>query len=332
MPVGAEVASLRTAKSQTFIAEQGYRTVISAATGELPGQRRAVAADRHVVGRGRRCRFLRGRRRRLDTPQSSPQASRQASSRSATPRTRCLIRYRVALSAPGSVSGSTITYRNALAGTDVSYTAGPSGVKETITLASRVAAVGLAGRAAHNISGADPHRYGRQRGADGRCQEQQRSGFSSASAVDANGVEAAAGQAKLSIGELTPGRRLVGVALDRAWLTAPSRVYPVTVDPSTLIGGADDCYLQSGSTADTNLCTNPVADLGLKSGVYTGRYLFDFDFSSIPAGAMIKHGRRTILCREHLPGPADQQRNHRSTRRHPNTRLISRNLELLRRL
>nr|MDT0664372.1 DNRLRE domain-containing protein [Micromonospora sp. DSM 115978] len=68
-----------------------------------------------------------------------------------------------------------------------------------------------------------------------------------------------------TLGEAADGQVLLQVELDREWLAAPERVFPVRVDPTVtyLNGGADDTYVSSA-----NPFTSHSADWALNSGIY----------------------------------------------------------------
>lgn len=82
-------------------------------------------------------------------------------------------------------------------------------------------------------------------------------------------------------GNPTIGQKLV-VTLDKAWLDAPSRVYPVVVDPTTSYynTGEDDTYVMSNFTRDN------ASDPMLKLGTYDGGTHIGIDFMNFNVSAL----------------------------------------------
>ena len=86
------------------------------------------------------------------------------------------------------------------------------------------------------------------------------------------------------------------VTPDQAWLTAPERVYPVTIDPTITKETTDDTYVQSNIC-----CTDVSAENEMKSGTYDGggtkaRSLLKFADvqTQIPNGATITGARMYV--------------------------------------
>ncbi|KJE21709.1 RHS repeat-associated core domain, partial [Frankia torreyi] len=78
------------------------------------------------------------------------------------------------------------------------------------------------------------------------------------------GFRASSDGVAYSLVTLPGGQQALQVDLDKDWLAAKDRVYPVRVDPnvSTLIAGADDTYVSSAHPS-----TNYASELVIKSGV-----------------------------------------------------------------
>ena len=73
------------------------------------------------------------------------------------------------------------------------------------------------------------------------------------------------------------------------WLTSPSRVYPVTVDPSLVLGpAATDCWIRSDSP-NQGYCGNgsDYLRVGQTSGGASFRSLLKFDAAAVPADSVI---------------------------------------------
>jgi hypothetical protein len=80
--------------------------------------------------------------------------------------------------------------------------------------------------------------------------------------------------------ELSEEGSLLTLRLDRAWLTDPRRVFPVTVDPDVYFSEVSDCTLRSGESASTSLCGGPLYIGSGSSG--TARSVLRLNLSSIP--------------------------------------------------
>jgi RHS repeat-associated protein len=189
-----------------------------------------------------------------------------------------------------SVSGSTVTYANALPGVNVTLTAENDAVKESVVLtgpsspASLSYALSLGGglRASATASGgvAITDSTGRARFS-----------FDAPTMSDARGTEAPAAAATL---RLSPGASgsTVTLTLDRSWLQSAARQWPVTVDPSINYDADQDCQIQSGTKADTNLCGSGqylyTGYGGTGSNVRRSVLLFNLQ-DAIPAGAQVTH-------------------------------------------
>jgi hypothetical protein len=85
-----------------------------------------------------------------------------------------------------------------------------------------------------------------------------------------------------------PGTVTVEVGVDPAWLAAPGRQFPVTVDPllawskTAGTGGTVDTYVVGGTSAGTSFGSSPYLGLGSSDGgVTTARRLLWFDVSSL---------------------------------------------------
>jgi RHS repeat-associated protein len=191
-----------------------------------------------------------------------------------------------------SVSSDTATYRNALPGVDLAYSAQNEGVKETLTLASPASphvfnyalqtSAGLAARAnpSHGIDFVDT---------TGTVQF----AFAPPFMYESQAPNGPTGSASLQLGG-TASQQTVTLALDEAWLANPARHWPVVVDPTITYGtvgsaiwkqfnGANqDCYLQNGSGASTSYCNGSSLYAGYSSSVID-RALLQFNVqTSIP--------------------------------------------------
>lgn len=194
-------------------------------------------------------------------------------------------------STAGVVSGDSITYPDALPGVSVTYTATPTGLQESLSLASAAAASSFT----FDVSSSA-----------GLSQAGSVSSgvtFSAAGSVVASfsppWVMDAATRSKLTspltsslsaIGGTPAGQRLtVGVA--SSWLHASGRAFPVTVDPSVVTIQPHDygvCTLSSTDTDNTTTrCGDPYARIGYNSTA-TRRIIAKFAVAAnVPQSAMI---------------------------------------------
>lgn len=178
-----------------------------------------------------------------------------------------------------------VTYRGILPGVNLELAAAPSGVKEDIVLSSPntpreyVFPLRLEGLSAavdpatgdvvyKDAQGVErartPHGYMEDSNVDPRADEGSKS-----SGVTYEVISEGNGQA-------------LKMTLDRAWLSDPTRMYPVRVDPSYWLSTdlEDDTYVMSGFTADN------AYDTELKVGTYDGgshlaRSYMNFDVSGL---------------------------------------------------
>jgi RHS repeat-associated protein len=188
-------------------------------------------------------------------------------------------------SGPGTVSGATDTFTSVLPGVNLSYTAEPDQVKEAITLTGPAAPVrfsfhvqmspGLSAQAtAGGVSFSD---------SSGHTVLQ----VPAPVVVDASGSDAASSAAVSLASTSVAGGLTVTVAVDPAWLAAAGRVWPVTIDPSTVLNPSQDCAI-SEATPTTSYCTSPTMTVGSGSNLsYTRRALVQFNLSSISADAQV---------------------------------------------
>ncbi|WP_283215120.1 DNRLRE domain-containing protein [Pseudofrankia sp. DC12] len=93
-----------------------------------------------------------------------------------------------------------------------------------------------------------------------------------------------------SLVTVSNGQQALQVDLDKAWLAAPERVFPVKVDPnvSTLLTGADDTYVSSASPS-----TNYASELDIKAGYYSPTNDIVHGYLSFPGDASLTNATVT---------------------------------------
>lgn len=192
----------------------------------------------------------------------------------------------------GTPAGDTVTYRNALPGVDLGYSAQNESVKESLTLASAASphvfsyalktSPGLVARA-------NPNRGIDFLDSSGTVQFS----FAAPFMYERAAPNGPTGAVTFQLGG-KPGRQTLNLTLDETWLANPARNWPVVVDPTITygtIGSAiwkqfngtnQDCYLQNGSGASTSFCNGSSLYAGYSSGVID-RALLQFNVqNSIP--------------------------------------------------
>jgi RHS repeat-associated protein len=190
-----------------------------------------------------------------------------------------------------SVSGASITYASALPGINVTLTAEQDAVKESLVLTGASSATALVYSLGLS-SGlrASATAAGGVAITDSTAKKLLFS-FDPPIMSDAAGAQAPASAAILRLGTTATGTT-VTVALDNTWLQSSARQWPVTIDPSINYDSDQDCQIQSGTKADTNLCGSGqylyTGYGGQGSNVRRSVLLFNVQ-DAIPAGAEVTH-------------------------------------------
>ncbi|MGW0576254.1 LamG-like jellyroll fold domain-containing protein [Streptomyces sp. NPDC002920] len=167
----------------------------------------------------------------------------------------------------GQAEDSTLTYENARPGADVEFLAGSDSVKETLVL--KDAGAPTEWRFPLRLEGLtallDDHGNVLFTEAEGAVRAWTPAGWMQDShlAPDANeGVVSSGVTYSLAVED---GRQVLVVTLDKEWLSAPERVFPVRVDPSVKSVDAT-----SGTYVQYPYNTNFATDTVLKVGTYDG--------------------------------------------------------------
>jgi hypothetical protein len=189
------------------------------------------------------------------------------------------------LAGPARVDGSQITYPGAYQGADLRYQIGPSGTRKIIDLAGADSPTSYTFR----LTPADGHPLSVQRSGDGSYQV--RVGPGQQFVLDApvvwegdDTMPAAAARPSLAVRQ--QGAALaVTLSLDRSWLRAPDRRFPVHLDPSiTIQPTVEDATFTTVSTA-TPLTRDAIFVGSDSTAIFRGA--LQFDLGSIPAGARV---------------------------------------------
>jgi RHS repeat-associated protein len=184
-------------------------------------------------------------------------------------------------SGPGTVSGDTETFPNALPGVAAAFTAGNIGVKETLTLQDATAPHAFV----YNVQ-MSPGLSARETAdggitfVDGSGQERFSFGppFMSDSASPHPAISHAV---SLKLVQTAAGLT-VALAADSTWLADSGRKWPVVIDP-TIVSPCQASVTTLSSNSATNGCTaNLLVGYNLPNSGQLDRALTYFDFSSVP--------------------------------------------------
>ncbi|MDQ3933727.1 MAG: DNRLRE domain-containing protein [Actinomycetota bacterium] len=212
--------------------------------------------------------------------------------------------------------GNEARYADALPGVDVTYQAQNNAVKESLILGSAAAgskfsftveaSEGL--RARKNDAG----------GIDFVRDGEVRLSFAPPYMEDSAPTPVRSQRVSFDLREEGSGYKVV-LRADPKWLRDPGRVYPVTIDPTTEIHTNDDCYMASGSDANSSFCgyTDPWIQIGTDAFGSVRRGFMRADTSAIPKTAEVLEGEL------HLYVESGTQRNvdlHRVTRQSTSAR------------
>jgi RHS repeat-associated protein len=158
----------------------------------------------------------------------------------------------------GSASGSTATYPDALANTTVTEKAVPSGVTETLALASSAAPNTITWNLAlsSGLSAAPT--------SSGGIAVDNSNG--EVAQIAAPSVKDAAGSVGSATFTLNAAATALTLTVDPTWLSAPGRAFPVTIDPSvSYLSEADGCTISS-ATPTTASCASSDLGVGVSGG------------------------------------------------------------------
>jgi RHS repeat-associated protein len=186
-----------------------------------------------------------------------------------------------------TVSGADGTYANAYPGADLHYSARSDLIKESIVLRSASAPSSYT-FPLHLPAGITPKVL-----AGGVVFERADGsrlpvGIAAPTVTDASkGFQDPFAHVSMDLKQVGSSWELV-VSVDKAWLGAPDRVFPVTIDPSvTTNSPQQDCWLNSAAPT-TSACTTGYMDVG-SSGSTKTRMMMQFNLASagIPQDAMV---------------------------------------------
>ena len=288
-PASAEVTSLRTRTSRTYLVDGGYEAVIDAGSVNYQNTAGAMVpiSDSLVASSVPGYAWQnKGNWYTLLLPSTLSAAPVEFRSAAGT--------FSFQLTGAGgtaSVSGASITYANALPGLSLTLTAENDAVKETLTLTGPQSPTMLtyALSLSSGLYAAETAAGGvTVTGSAGTTEFS----FDPPTMVDAAGVAAPATDSTLQFGTTSTGDTLT-VSLNSAWLGSATRAWPVTVDPSVIHYNADeDCQIDKGAGANTNYCgsgTLLTAGLGGPNN-NVQRSVLQFNVQNvIPAGAQVTH-------------------------------------------
>jgi RHS repeat-associated protein len=131
-------------------------------------------------------------------------------------------------------------------------------------------------------------------------------------AIDADGAVAPPQAASMVLSKVASGWRL-RVEIDATWLQSPARAFPVTLDPSAVLGAARDCFVDAGA-ASTSYCASGLLWVGTSSS-RERRGLMAFDLAgTVPAGSFVQSATLNMYALyQTSPGVSKQIAVHRAT-------------------
>lgn len=286
-----ELAELRTATSDTFLQSDGSRAVkiythpvnyrASGGAWEPIESKLARASDGtwHPIA--------------SPVPLSLPASLGSGAVELGPAQRRLTFSLRSAAATNGTASGEQAVYSNVLPGVSVSYFSLPESVRETLSLASSSAP----SEYHYSLTLSPGLHASLQPG--GSVLVREASGtvaytIAAPTATDSASIPQlpAPGNAHY---ELAEGGTVLTLVLNRAWLDAPSTVYPVKVDPDVYYAEQQDCSLISEAYANWSPCGGPLyvgADDASPKDV--SRALLRFNLSSIPANSDILRSRLAL--------------------------------------
>ena len=203
-----------------------------------------------------------------------------------------------AAAVPAAMKGDGATYPGALPGVDLVESPTADGVKESLVLQSVDAGntwvfplhlKGLTARMASDgsvelVDGA------------GTVSQTMPHGFMQDSKIDArSGLPAMSAGVTYSLETAADGSAALRVTADQAWLSDPARVYPVTVDPTTVLKTSSSTYVESGVPGPHN-AEPQVAAGTFDGGTHKARaYLAFSGFEDIYAGQRMTSVTLTVF-------------------------------------
>ncbi len=221
---------------------------------------------------------------------------------------------------PAEVSDNTATYEAADHETTFNLTSTPTGIKETIELKS------AAGPSSFHYELSASKGIEPSLEKDGSIAFHEPGGATMAQippptiADSAPDVSPGSGAVKYNLDELDGGNWQLTIEADRNWIESPSRVWPVTIDPSieTKAGGSDECQYfvkePSGETNSTSTCGREgfLEEEGApelkaeysKSGGVTSRYrdAIQFSLSGLPEKSWVESATANLYDPESASG------------------------------
>ncbi len=191
-------------------------------------------------------------------------------------------------SATGQVSGSMVTYPNAIPGVTVQLSAGNAGIKESVIL------TGSASPSQVSYSMTLSSGMNAAASASGGVAITGQSGKLLYS-IDPPSASDAAGAIAPSVSMALSGSgasRTVSLSVDSSWLSSSDRQWPVTIDPSINYNADQACEIENGTHANTNYCgSGTYLKVGYELGsgyVHRSAMLFNIQ-NSVPVGAQVTH-------------------------------------------
>ncbi len=186
----------------------------------------------------------------------------------------------------------------AVGGRSLRHTLTSEGVKEELVVADRASA-GVPGAESYSLVFTLPDGVtARAAGAAGvefvDASGQVLAGYGGGYAYDSASPEVGQGATSgitVALAATTAGTATVTVGVDRAWLTAPERTFPVVIDPAYRLtvntnSSGSDTWVQS-NISTTSQWNDPELKTGTYDGTTAARSFLNFTTSSIPTGVLV---------------------------------------------
>src|SRR5712691_9772616 len=179
----------------------------------------------------------------------------------------------------GRISGSVADYANVLPGVSVVIDAQADGVEESLVLQSTLAGSDFT----YNVRTSPGLKVEARGGGLAIVDASGRSvfGFAAPAMFDSSKAQPGRSSAIALSAVTASSGTTVMLKADQAWLTNSARKWPVTIDPTVIVGDVLDCYIAAASPT-TSFCGSTSLNAGF-DGTNASRALLQFNLQSVPS-------------------------------------------------
>jgi YD repeat-containing protein len=193
----------------------------------------------------------------------------------------------------GQNAGPSMSYPNAQAGVNVSYSVSSEGVREVLSLASAASPTIYRYKLTY-AAGLRPELT-----SAGGVAFKDTTGKVAYTMAPPTATDASLGAQLPSTApvhyELSADGSVLSLVLDKSWLEDPRRVFPVQVDPDIYFYEQSDCSIASSSYANSNLCGGPLyVGANTETPKSVARSMLQFNLASIPRDANVLYSRLAL--------------------------------------